>query len=78
MNKPLSWQYNEFQQIGKDFGNTKEVEMYDSSHSSFRDMKKESDDILDILSLKKTDTLVDIGSGTGTFVIQAASRCATV
>ena len=74
----LSWQYNEFKQVGKDYSSPDEVEQYDSRHSDFRDIEKESNDVLDTLDPGKNDVLVDIGSGPGTFAIEAARRCAKV
>lgn len=73
-----TWQYNEFQHVGKDYSIPNEVEMYDSSHSDFRDIEKESNAVLDVLGIGKNDVMIDFGSGTGTFAIQAALRCATV
>lgn len=74
----ITWQYNEFEQVGKDYSKPNEVEMYDSSHSDFRDIEKESNAVLDTLGIGESDVLIDFGSGTGTFAIQAALRCATV
>ncbi|GBE00369.1 demethylrebeccamycin-D-glucose O-methyltransferase [bacterium BMS3Abin07] len=74
----LSWQYNEFKQVGKDYSLPSEVKMYDSRHSDFRDIEKESDAVLDILQPGKNDVIIDFGSGPGTFAIQAALRCAKV
>ena len=74
----LPWQYNEFQQVGKDYSSPEEVEQYDARHSDFRDIEKESNDVLDILKPGKKDVLVDFGSGSGTFAIEAARRCAKV
>lgn len=78
MNSDISWQYDEFQQIGTDYDSEAEVAIYDSRHADFRDMEAESIQILDLLEIMKTDVLVDFGSGTGTFAIQAARRCAKV
>lgn len=78
MNDDITWQYDEFQQIGTDYGSEAEVEIYDSRHSDFRDMEAESLRILDLLEIIKSDVLIDFGSGTGTFAIQAAKRCARV
>lgn len=74
----LSWQYNEFKQVGKDYSTLEEVQQYDSRHSDFRDIEKESNDVLDNLGIGENNVLIDFGSGTGTFVIQAALRCAKV
>ena len=70
----LSWQYDEFRQVGRDYGNKTEVDVYDSSHANFRDIEAESNQVLDILQIKAGDTLIDFGSGTATFAIQAARR----
>jgi len=78
MKDRIPWLYNEFNQVGKDYSVPDEVEMYDSSHSDFRDIENESEGVLDTLGVGKSDVLIDFGSGTGTFAIQAARRCATV
>lgn len=78
MTDHITWLYNEYKQVGKDYSMPDEVEMYDSRHSDFRDIEKESDVVLDTLEIGKKDVMVDFGSGTGTFAIQAAIRCATV
>jgi len=78
MKDQLHWQYDEFVQVGKDYNQRAEVEMYDSRHSDFRDIKKESNAVLDALAVEKDDVLLDFGAGTGTFAIQAALRAATV
>jgi putative AdoMet-dependent methyltransferase len=78
MNPPSSWLYNEFQQVGKDYGSQAEVDGYDTSHADFRDIEAESRQVLDTLALQPTDTLIDFGSGTGVFALQAAQRCAQV
>lgn len=73
-----NWQYDEFAQIGTDYGSKAEVDVYDSSHADFRDIKAESIKVLDLLDIKGDDTIIDFGSGTGTFVIEASKRCAKV
>lgn len=74
----MIWQYDEFKQTGKDYGSRSEVEVYDASHADFRDMEAESLQILDMLKVKETDELIEFGSGTGTFAVQAARRCRQV
>lgn len=78
MNHDFSWQYDEFKQVGTDYSSKAEVEIYDSSHADFRDMEAESIKILDSLEIKGGNVLIDFGSETGTFAIQAARRCAKV
>jgi putative AdoMet-dependent methyltransferase len=78
MNDGLSWQYDEFKQVGTDYSSKAEVEIYDSSHADFRDIEAESIKVLELLDIREGDGLIDFGSGTGTFAIQAARRCARV
>jgi len=73
-----SWQYDEIQQIGKDYDSLTEVEAYDARHGRFRNVEKENDDILKNLDLRSDHVLIELGSGTGAFAIQAAARCARV
>lgn len=78
MSQAFSWQYDEFRQVGTDYGSKAEVESYDSMHANFRDMEAESKHVLDSLAVTRSSALIDFGSGTGTFAIQAARRCAMV
>ena len=68
------WLRDESKQIGKDFGSIHEVALYDKSHAKFRDVHKESNDILDRLSVNAGELLIDFGCGTGAFAIEAARR----
>lgn len=70
----LSWQYDEFKPVGRDYGCQSEVKVYDSSHADFRDTRAESNRVLDMLSLERGNTVIDFGSGTGTFAVEAAKR----
>lgn len=72
------WQYDEFKQIGTDYGQKAEVDIYDSRHGDFRDMEAEGRKVLDLLAVKPDAVLVDFGSGTGTFALLAAKRCLRV
>jgi ubiquinone/menaquinone biosynthesis C-methylase UbiE len=78
MKSNLSWQYDEFKQVGRDYGSQSEADIYDSSHADFRDIRAESNRVLDALAIKQGDTIIDLGSGTGTFAIEAARRGANV
>ncbi len=78
MNNRITWLYNEFNQVGKDYSLPGEVEQYDARHADFRDVEQESKAVLDALGIGKSGVLIDFGAGTGTFAVQAALRCATV
>jgi cyclopropane fatty-acyl-phospholipid synthase-like methyltransferase len=74
MQNHLTWQYDEFHQVGKDYADPSEVAVYDATHSQFRDLEAEGNAILDTLALNPGDTLVDFGCGTGNLAILAARR----
>ena len=74
MKQCVSWQYDEFQQIGKDYDDPAEVEIYDSTHAGFRDVELEGAQVLDLRALRPGDVLIDFGAGTGALAIQAARR----
>ena len=46
MKKYSGWTYDEFQQVGKDYGRAEEVEVYDSSHAYFRDVESENSELI--------------------------------
>lgn len=74
----MNWLYNEFQQIGKDYSLEEEVKVYDETHSHFRDIHQESNELLKLLNVTDCDVLVDFGSGSGVFAIEAAKVCKKV
>lgn len=74
MNDAPSWQYDEFQQIGKDYDSAAEVEAYDLRHGKFRDVRKENEAILDALAVLPGQEAIEFGTGTGAFAIQAAGH----
>ncbi len=56
MEKFDNWKYNEFIQVGKDYSQESEVEVYEATHSTFRDIKQESIELLDRLKHLKDAT----------------------
>jgi putative AdoMet-dependent methyltransferase len=69
------WQYDEMQQAGVDYADASVVAQYDENHRRFRDYKKSAEDIISVLGLRPEHTVIDIGCGTGAFVLHAAPRC---
>ncbi|KAG7348660.1 methylase [Nitzschia inconspicua] len=71
------WQFQELETtIGKDYQSTAEVEVYDETHSIFRDVRQEARHVLkELLQVQPNTVLLDFGCGTGTCVIEAARSC---
>jgi len=69
------WHYDEMKQVGTDYADAKEVEAYDARMHTFRDIKSETENILESLHITQDQTLIEIGCGTGEFAIAAAGRC---
>ena len=72
------WQYDEMKLCGVDFTDIEEVVAYDLMHRKFRDYAKLSEEIIRRLGLGSGSIVIDIGSGTGAFTLNAARKCRTV
>lgn len=66
------WYYDEFQQTGLDYSDALNVETYDKQMQRFRDYKKEAETIMKFLDLTPKAHVLEIGTGTGHFAIEAA------
>jgi ubiquinone/menaquinone biosynthesis C-methylase UbiE len=66
------WYYDDLRQVGVDFENVAAVEAYDRNQST---SAGEDLALLDQLNIKADHVVVDIGCGTGSFAIAAATRC---
>ncbi|MGE0237997.1 MAG: class I SAM-dependent methyltransferase [Parvibaculaceae bacterium] len=73
MEKP-DWYYDDLKQIGTDFTDAREVATYDERQSD----TAEDDVLLARLGLAASDTLADIGCGTGRLACAAAKLCRAV
>jgi cyclopropane fatty-acyl-phospholipid synthase-like methyltransferase len=78
MNQQPNWYYNEMLLPGQDFFSPEVVRAYDEKHGKFRDVEKDNEQILDLLSVRAGQSVIDIGTGTGSFAVQAARRGAMV
>lgn len=65
-----AWFYDELKQIGTDFEETAQVETYDRNQSSSTPETEQA--LIERLGIKAGHTLIDLGTGTGTFAVQAA------
>ena len=73
--KTPAWQYDEFKHAGVDYASADVAKDYDEHHSKFRDYEKDARLMMDRIGLKSTDTVMDIGCGTGALLIPMAKHC---
>lgn len=69
------WFYDETIQVGTNYQDISNVQAYDQQMAKFRDVKKEAKDIIEAISLGREHSLLEIGTGTGNFAIEAAKHC---
>ncbi|HNR43529.1 MAG TPA: class I SAM-dependent methyltransferase [Methanofastidiosum sp.] len=77
-NQNANYYFNEFKSLGTDYNDPEEIRIYDERMGKLRNIKKEIEDTINIIGLKKGDTLLEIGCGTGEFCIEAAKRCSKI
>jgi len=70
MNKLPGWFYNDLQQVGVDFEDTTQVAVYDRNQKSSTPEAEQA--LIERLGIAAGDTVIDLGTGTGTLAIQAA------
>ena len=75
-NNPPPWQWNEFQQIGTEYASIDEVSNNYLRIRKIRDIETENREILGLLKLPPSGTVLGIGTGTGAFLRTAAKHCA--
>ena len=67
-----AWRYNEMKPCGANFHSFFTARAYDRYHQTFRDYRKETEQIVTTLGLDSSATVLDMGCGTGAFAIHAA------
>jgi ubiquinone/menaquinone biosynthesis C-methylase UbiE len=72
------WQYNEINQVGVDYTNISEVEAYDSRMKKLRNIRKETEEIIELIGLSMDHVLLEFGTGTGEFATEVAKHCSKV
>ncbi|MBT3319290.1 MAG: class I SAM-dependent methyltransferase [Clostridia bacterium] len=72
------WYYNEFEQIGVDFGSVEEVESYDEKRKHFRDSQQELAYFEKAIGLKPHFEVLEIGCGTAALALGLARKCKAV
>ena len=78
MNLCPAWQYDEMQQVGTDYTDEAQVEAYDRQMQRLRDVKEEAKAIIKSITIKRDETILEIGTGTGSFAIEASQHCKKV
>ena len=78
MNFCAGWQYDEMKQVGTDYTDEAHVLAYDLQMQKFRDAKKETEKLINTIKLGKNQEILEFGTGTGNFAIEAAKHCAKV
>jgi putative AdoMet-dependent methyltransferase len=73
-----AWRYDESQPCGVNFNNFFLARLYDKYHQTFRDYRREAEQIVAALGLDRSAVVLDMGCGTGAFAIHAAPYCRKV
>ncbi len=73
-----AWRYDEAKPCGVNYNSILLAGLYDAHHRTFRDYRRETAEIVDMLDLKPSATVIDMGCGTGAFTIHAAAHYRTV
>jgi putative AdoMet-dependent methyltransferase len=74
----MDWMYDEFRQVGVDFGSEQEVLAYDEKYRAMRDLDAEAARIAEALCCTPESDLLEIGAGTGEIALRLAARCRRV
>lgn len=67
-----AWRYDEMKSCGVNFNNFFVARRYDEYHQTFRNYRREAEQIVAALGLDSSATVLDMGCGTGAFAIHAA------
>ena len=78
MKQQPKWQYDETKQCGVDYSEQAVASAYDEQFKKFEDFEETARAIIDAVGLEKNSTVIDIGCGTGLFVLHAAKLCRKV
>ncbi len=72
------WQYDEMKQVGIDYTDIENIEEYDSDMQKIRNLEKEFEEIFDYINISSDKVIIEFGTGTGEFALEAAKQCSKV
>jgi len=78
MSQYPAWYYNEFKQIGTDYTDLEEVQAYDLHMNKLKNPEDEANSIRELLRIKNTDSILEIGAGTGELALRLSGYCKEV
>lgn len=78
MIRKYPWQYDDMKQVGVDYSSISEVEAYDEQMAKLRDVKRETENAIELLGIGPDDLVVEFGTGTGEFCLEVAKHCKRV
>lgn len=78
MSQYPGWYYDEFKQIGVNYTDLEEVQAYDLRMQKLRDTENEANRIRELLKIKNTDLILEIGTGTGELALRFSAHCRKV
>lgn len=78
MSQYPGWYYDESKQVGVDYTDIEEVNAYDLRMQKLRDIENESNSIRELLRIKKSDLVLEIGTGTGELALNISAHCKKV
>jgi ubiquinone/menaquinone biosynthesis C-methylase UbiE len=78
MSQNPRWYYDELKQVGVDYTDIEEVNVYDLQMQKLRDIETESKSIRELLKIKNSDLVLEIGIGTGELALNISDHCKRV
>jgi len=78
MSQNPRWYYDELKQVGVDYTDIEEVNVYDLHMQKLRDIETESKSIRELLKIKNSDFVLEIGTGTGELALNISDHCKRV
>ncbi len=78
MSQYPAWYYNEFKQTGVDYTDPEEVQAYDLQMQKLKNPENEANSIRELLGIKNTYSILEIGTGTGELALRLSEYCKKV